>query len=143
MSLLQSIGSRQRQTAIAYLVALVAVIVAGWLGIIPGAGEAYPGQPLTTHPYRVAMAGIVVVLAAWLGLGVARIPPAIGGPVMGLGLLLLGGIATGGALAFAPYVLYPGDQYPVTFMWLLLGAPVGFVAWAIATFLGSRTAAVA
>ena len=54
--------------------------------------------------------------------------------LLGLGVLVIGGIVTGVILGFAPFILYPNDQYPVSFMWTLGGGPIGFVAWLAMSF---------
>ena len=53
----------------------------------------------------------------------------LGGWHLGLAALIVGGMVTGTILAFAPSILYPNDQYPVTFSWVMAGAPVGFASW--------------
>ena len=67
MDMFRSIDPRQRNGAIVYAGVLLTVVAAAWLGWVPGAGQVYPGQPLTAHPYRMTMAGACGLLAAWPG----------------------------------------------------------------------------
>ena len=84
---------------------------------------------MTSHPYRLAMAITMAGLATVLGMLSARWGDEAHNTLVGLGVLLAGGIVTGALLGAAPWVLYPGDQYPLTFMWLVVGAPVGLAVW--------------
>ena len=127
-----------QRAAVLYVVLILAVVVTARLGLYPGVGDAHPGSPLFAHPYRVAMAATVAVLAALLGAGSAVVGSATGSRFLGFAALLAGGILTGLLLSAAPFLLYPGDQYPVSFLWVMLGAPLGFVSWAIGATLLKR-----
>ena len=101
--------ARLKRYGALYAGAVVAVVALANLGWIPGRGE--PGQGLFQHPYRLSMHGLVA--------------------------LFVGGVLTGVALEFTPYILYPDDQYSVAFLWLISGAPIGMIAWGAFTF-GAR-----
>ena len=138
--------SRLFQVAgIGYLVFLVVVVVIARLGLLPGFGERIASESLWDHPYRLAMAIVTLVFALDLGIGSAMLGVVRRNWRLGLFTLIGGGVLTGFVLAFAPSLLYANDQYPVTFMWLTLGAPVGFLSWlavtAFSRVLGNRTAA--
>ncbi|HJO04370.1 MAG TPA: hypothetical protein QGG47_10385 [Acidobacteriota bacterium] len=75
------------------------------------------------------MAVVVLTLAIGLGGLCAWIGSSAHSWVIGLAALLLGGVVTGALLGLAPWILYPDDRYPVAFMWLLAGAPIGFLSW--------------
>jgi hypothetical protein len=110
-------------------VALVAlVVVVAQLGLIPGVGEISEGGSFA-HPYRLAMVSAVLAFAVFLGALSAWAGAVLGGWHLGLAALIVGGVVTGGVLTFAPSILYPNDQYPVTFSWVMLGAPVAFATW--------------
>jgi len=115
-----------------YLGLVILVVLAAHAGLYPGASSAYSADAVTAHPYRLAMAITMVVLAGALGVLSARWGREAHTTVVGLGVLLAGGIVTGALLGAAPWVLYPGDQYPLTFMWLMVGAPVGLAVWLLA-----------
>ena len=114
-----------------YLAAVVVLVVAAQLGVVPGAFERPSAEG--PHVYRVVMTGCVLVLAVTLGALSAWIGRVSAAWHLGFGALVLGGMATGALLAFAPMILYPADQYPVTFGWLMLGAPTGFLTWLAGT----------
>ena len=115
-----------------YLGVVILVVLAAHGGLYPGATSAYAADSIRSHPYRLAMAITMVALAAALGLLSARWGREAHTILVGLGVLLAGGIVTGALLGAAPWVLYPGDEYPLTFMWLLVGAPVGLAVWLLA-----------
>ena len=115
-----------------YAGVVVAVVVLANLGWVPGSGE--PGQGLLQHPYRLSMGVVTVILASSLGAWSAAFGTLRGGRMYGLAALLVGGILTGVALEFTPYILYPDDQYSVAFLWLISGAPMGMIAWGAFTF---------
>lgn len=127
----KTIARLKRYGAI-YAAAVVAVVVLANLGWVPGSGE--PGQGLFQHPYRLSMSVITVILASSLGAWSAGFGIFRGGWMSGLAALFIGGILTGVALEFTPYILYPDDQYSVAFLWLMSGAPVGMIAWGAFTF---------
>ena len=79
------------------------------------------------------MRGAVVLLAVVLGALTAWVGEALGGWHLGLAALIVGGMVTGTILAFAPSILYSNDQYPVTFSWVMAGAPIGFTTWLACT----------
>ena len=54
---------------------------------------------------------------------------------IGFAALAVGGLATGAALSFTPAVLYSNDQYPVSFGWVVGGAPMAVGSWLIATLV--------
>ncbi len=135
--MLHAATQRLTRTGIVYLVLLAAVMIAATAGFFPGAGEVGPSERVLGHPYRISMGIATLVLAVYLGAWSAVLGRVRGRWLVGLASLIAGGAVTGIVLGFAPYVLYPGDQYPVTFMWLLGGAPVGFATW-LACTLGSR-----
>jgi hypothetical protein len=118
---------------VGYFVLVAAVVLSARVGLYPGVGTTFEGESITAHPYRLAMVITLVLLAGLLGYLASRWGSGEGGLVMGLGALLAGGIITGALLGAAPWFLYPGDQYPVSFMWLLVGAPVGLLSWLAAT----------
>ncbi len=112
-----------------YVGVVVVVVMVAWVGLFPGTGERFPSDPPYGHPYRVSMAAVVLTLAVALGGLCAWIGSSAHSWMMGLAALLLGGIVTGAFLGMAPWILYPNDQYPVAFMWLVAGAPAGFLSW--------------
>ncbi len=112
-----------------YIGVVIAVVMLAWVGLFPGTGERFPGDPTFGHPYRVSMSAVVLSLAIGLGALCAWIGSSAQSWMIGLATLLLGGIVTGSLLNFAPWILYPNDQYPVAFMWLIGGAPTGFLSW--------------
>jgi len=118
-----------------YLGLVVLVVLAAHAGLYPGATSAYAADSMTSHPYRLAMAITMAGLATVLGMLSARWGDEAHNTLVGLGVLLAGGIVTGALLGAAPWVLYPGDQYPLTFMWLVVGAPVGLAVWLLARVL--------
>ena len=131
---------QEHAVALAYALLVAAVVAVARAGLFPGTGEAFDGT-FFHHPYRLSMAATGGVLAVGLGtaagwIGVRRKSLLLGGVV-----LAVGGAATGVALSFSPPVLYPGDRYPVSFGWLVGGAPMAGAAWLAATLLlrrGSR-----
>ena len=124
--------ARLKRDGAIYAGAVVAVVVLANLGWVPGSGE--PGQGLFQHPYRLSMGVTTVILASSLGAWSAAFGTLRGGWMYGLAALLVGGILTGVALEFTPYILYPDDQYSVAFLWLISGAPMGMIAWGAFTF---------
>ena len=124
--------ARLKRYGAIYIGAVVAVVVLANLGWVPGSGE--PGQGLFQHPYRLSMGVVTVILASSLGALSAGFGILRGGWTYGLAALFVGGILTGVALEFAPYILYPDDQYSVAFLWLISGAPMGMIAWGAFTF---------
>lgn len=118
-----------------YIGVVIVVVMVAWAGLLPGAGERSPGDSILGHPYRVSMAAVVLLLAIGLGALCAWIGSSAHSWMIGLAALLLGGIVTGGLLNLAPWILYPNDQYPVAFMWLLAGAPAGFLSWLAGSML--------
>lgn len=137
---MSNIDPRLARGALAYLGVLAIVVLAAQLGVIPGSEErpATDAAGILSHPYRLAMVGAVVLLAVVLGGLAAWAGTVLHAWHLGLAGLIVGGVVTGGALAFAPFILYAHDQYPVTFSWVLLGAPVGFASWLTCT-LALRT----
>ncbi len=133
---------REQAAALAYGAAVVAVLAASRAGWFPGTGQAFDGT-LLHHPYRLSMAVTGNILAVWLGIVAALIGVRSRNWAWGLAALVAGGFATGVALAFAPSVLYPGDQYPVTFGWLAAGAPLAGATWLVATLALRRAARLA
>ncbi len=119
----------------AYVIAVAVVVICANLGWIPGTRQA--AQGLFTHPYRCTMGGIVVTLAVSLGAWSWALGTLRGKWVHGLAALIMGGFLTGVALEFTPYILYPDDKYSVAFMWMISGAPIGFIAWAVCA-VGAR-----
>lgn len=130
-----NLQSTSLRAILGYALIVVLVVIAANAGLYPGVGQAFPGQPWTAHPYRVAMAATLAVLAIMLGIIAASAGREIGSRIAGLTALLVGGILTGLALAAAPWTLFPGDQYPVSFLWVMLGAPTGLAAWLLASAL--------
>jgi len=129
-----NLDSRVTRAAAIYLGAVVLVVIAAQLGVFPGSLDV----PVETngafsHPYRLAMVGVVLLLAVSLGALTAWAGEMLGGWHLGLAALIVGGMVTGTILAFAPSILYPDDQYPVTFSWVMAGAPVGFASWLACT----------
>ena len=118
-----------------YIGVVIVVVMVAWAGLLPGTGERFPGDPMFAHPYRISMAAVVLTLAIGLGALCAWIGASAQSWTIGLAALLLGGIVTGALLNFAPWSLYPNDQYPVAFMWLLAGAPAGFISWLVGSML--------
>ena len=108
-----------------------AKLVAANLGLFPGTGE--PGGSLMQHPYRLSMAIVGLGLATYLGVWSARLGGRTGNWLLGLALLAGSGVITGVALAFVPSILFPNDQYPVTFGWTIAGGPVGLLSWLAVT----------
>ncbi len=123
----------------AYFGLLVVVLALAHGGVMPGVGGTYPATSVFAHPYRISMATAVVALAALLGAAAAIEGRARGGWAAGLAMLLAGGLLTGLALETTPWILYPGDRYSAAFMWLLAGAPIGFVTW-LAVVIGTQRA---
>ena len=136
-----NLDTRIYRFAIGYFaLAAVAVLVAR-LGLFPGTGEAFPGDPTLGHPYRLSMGVVIAVLAIGLGALTAWAGAVAGNWTVGLGALVVGGVVTGALLGLAPWIYYPDDQYPVAFMWLMAGAPMGLASWAAtsaALHLGRR-----
>jgi len=129
-----NLDSRLVRAAAIYVGVVVLVVIAAQLGVFPGGFEPpADGNSAFDHPYRIAMVGIVLLLAVSLGTLTAWSGEVLGGWHLGLAALIVGGMATGTILAFAPSILYPDDQYPVTFSWVMLGAPVGFASWLACT----------
>lgn len=130
-----NVRSISLRVGLGYALLVTLVIVAANAGLYPGAGETFPGQPWTAHPYRVAMAVTLGLLAGMLGLIAAGAGREFGSRLGGLTALLAGGILTGLALNAVPWTLFPDDQYPVSFMWVMLGAPTGLAVWLLASML--------
>ncbi len=129
-----NLDSRVTRAAAIYVGVVVLVVVAAQIGVFPGSLDLpMEGTGAFAHPYRLAMVGIVLLLAVSLGALAAWGGEVLGGWHLGLAALIVGGMATGTILAFAPSILYPNDQYPVTFSWVMLGAPVGFISWLACT----------
>ena len=128
-----NLDPRVTRATVAYLGAVLLVVVAAQLGLFPGSLERPDGGGVFAHPYRAAMVGAVVLIAISLGALTAWAGRILGAWHLGLVALVVGGMVTGTVLAFAPAILYPGDQYPVTFTWVTLGAPVGFATWLACT----------
>ncbi len=127
------------RTGFGYVVILVALVAAARLGLLPGSGEVLEGgHRLVAQPYRLAMGVGLVFLALYLGAWAALLGVARRSWPRGLAALVAGGVATGLSLSLAPWFLYPNDQYPVTFMWLLGGAPVGLITWIAVTLAWRR-----
>ncbi len=116
-----------------YVATVTGVVLLANLGWFPGTREAAQGL---THPYRLAMAVTVVMFSSSLGVLSAALGTLRSNWVAGLAALVAGGLLTGVALEFTPYVMYPDDQYSVAFMWVLTGAPMGLIAW-VAFTIGS------
>lgn len=121
---------REQVAALGYGLAVATVVLVARAGLFPGAGEAH--SPVG-HPYRLSMAVAGGALAVLLGVAAGWIGIRRRSRLAGVAALAGGGLATGVALSFAPFVLYPGDQYPVSFGWLVGGAPLAAGAWLIAT----------
>lgn len=129
-----NLDSRVTRAAAIYVVVVVLVVIAAQVGVFPGSLDRPDGaNSVFGHPYRLAMVGIVVLLALSLGALTAWAGGVLGGWHLGLAALIVGGMVTGTILAFAPAILYPNDQYPVTFSWVMAGAPVGFASWLACT----------
>ena len=116
---------------------VAAVVAVARVGLFPGTGEAFEGA-LFHHPYRLSMAVTGGVLALGLGTAAGWFGVRRKSLLLGVAVLAAGGVATGVALSFSPPVLYPGDRYPVSFGWLVGGAPVAGAAWLAATLLLRR-----
>lgn len=126
-----NLDPRLKRSLTVYLGVLILVVLVAQLGLIPGSHErpATDSSGLFSHPYRLAMVAAVLAFAIGLGTLAAWTGNSLHAWHLGLAALIVGGVVTGGVLAFAPYVLFANDQYPVTFSWVLLGAPVGFLTW--------------
>lgn len=129
-----NLDPRLIRAAAIYVGVVVLVVIAAQLGVFPGSLD----RPMETngafsHPYRLAIVGVVLLLAVGLGALTAWVGQVLGGWHLGLAALIVGGMVTGTILAFAPSILYPNDQYPVTFSWVMAGAPVGFASWLACT----------
>lgn len=116
--------------ALGYALAVATVVLCAQAGVFPGTGEAH--SPVG-HPYRLSMAAAGGTLAILLGTAAGWAGVRRRSRLAGVAALVGGGMATGVALSFAPFVLYPGDQYPVSFGWLVGGAPLAAAAWLVAT----------
>lgn len=122
---------RQEQVvALGYALAVATIVLGAHAGVFPGTGEAH--APVA-HPYRLSMAAASGTLAILLGTAAGWIGVRRRSRLAGVAALAGGGLVTGVALSFAPFVLYPGDQYPVSFGWLVGGAPLAAAAWLVAT----------
>ena len=136
-SLNQRQRTREQVVVLAYLVILATVVGSARLGMFPGMGEAFEGS-LLDHPYRLSMAVVVSILALLLGVASGWIGIGRRSLGCGVGVLVAGGFVTGVALSFNPFILYPNDQYPVTFGWLTAGAPLTGVTWLVTTLVLRR-----
>ncbi len=85
------------------------------------------------------MGVVSVVLASSLGMWSAAFGSLRESWMHGLVALFVGGVLTGVALEFTPYILYPDDQCSVAFPWLISGAPIGMIAWGAFTFSARMT----
>lgn len=126
---------REQVVALGYALAVATIVLGAHAGVFPGAGEA--NSPVD-HPYRLSMAAAGGTLAILLGTAAGWIGVRRRSRLAGVAALAGGGLVTGVALSFAPFVLYPGDQYPVSFGWLVGGAPLATAAWLVATLAMSR-----
>ena len=124
-----NLDPRLTRAAGGYLRLVVLVVAAAQLGLIPDVLDRPDSGSVFGHPYRLAMVAAVLLFAIALGALTAWAGHVVGGWHLGLAMLIVGGMITGAALAFVPSILYPDDQYPVTFSWMILGAPVGFATW--------------
>lgn len=121
---------QEHVVALGYALAVATIVLGAHAGVFPGAREAH--SPVD-HPYRLSMAAASGTLAVLLGTAAGWIGVRRRSRLAGVAALAAGGLATGIALSFAPFVLYPGDQYPVSFGWLVGGAPLAAATWLIAT----------
>ena len=128
---------QEHAVALAYVLLVAAVVAVARAGLFPGTGEAFEGT-VFHHPYRLSMAVTGGVLALGLGTAAGWFGVRRKSLLLGVAVLAAGGVATGVALSFSPPVLYPGDRYPVSFGWLVGGAPVAGAAWLAATLLLRR-----
>ena len=126
---------QEHVAALGYALAVATVVLCARAGLFPGAGQAH--SPVG-HPYRLSMAATGGLLAVLLGAATGWIGVRRGSRRAGVAALAGGGLATGAALSFAPFVLYPNDQYPVSFGWLVGGAPLAAAAWLVATLVLGR-----
>lgn len=126
-----NLDPRVTRAAGIYFGLIVLIVIGAQLGVVPGTFDRplLDGGGPSAHPYQLAMRATVLLLAVALGALTAWAGEVLGGWHLGLAALLVGGMVTGTALAFAPSILFPNDQYPVTFSWLVMGAPVGFASW--------------
>ena len=132
---------RQEQVVVlAYALTVATVVLCARAGLFPGTGQALPA---VNHPYRLSMAATGSLLALFLGAASGWIGVRRGSRLAGIAALAAGGFATGVALSFNPVVLYPNDQYPVSFGWVVGGAPLAAATWLVATLVMSRPAASA
>ena len=127
-------SKRLQGSAVGYAVFLGLIMAAALLGWIPGTDEVGSSGPLAEHPYRLSMMFVTIILAVGIGAWSALYGLEKDRLFLGLGILIGGGIATGVILSFAPYILYPNDQYPVSFMWTIGGGPIGFAVWLAVSF---------
>ncbi len=127
---------RQEQAVVlGYALLVATVVLCARAGLFPGTGEALP---FPNHPYRLSMAAAGGLLAVLLGTATGWIGVRRDRRLVGLAALAIGGLATGAALSFSPMVLYANDQYPVSFGWVMGGAPLAVGSWLIVTLVMSR-----
>lgn len=128
---------RQQEQAVVlgYALLVAIVVLCARAGLFPGTGEALP---FPNHPYRLSMAAAGGLLAVLLGAATGWIGVRRDRRLVGFAALAAGGLATGAALSFSPMVLYPNDQYPVSFGWVMGGAPLAIGSWLIVTLVMSR-----
>lgn len=124
-----------------YLALVLALVAASWLGLFPGMGDAFRGDRILGHPYRLTWGVAGLALGLYLGgwsalVGLASRPARAW--IAGLLMLCAGGFITILALAFAPWIYYPNDKYSPAFLWLLSGAPMAFLTWVVVTIVGHR-----
>ncbi len=112
---------------VGHALTVIAFVVAGRAGWIPGVGDV-PAESVTWTVYRVVALGVVVSLAVGLGAWTG-IFGTVWGWRWGLAALMAGGLVTGLLLSAAPMILFARDQYPVTFSWLIAGAPLAGAVW--------------
>lgn len=127
---------RQEQAVVlGYALLVATVVLCARAGLFPGTGEALP---FPNHPYRLSMAAAGGLLAVLLGTATGWIGVRRDKRLVGFAALAAGGFATGAALSFSPMVLYPNDQYPVSFGWVMGGAPLAVGSWLIVTLVMNR-----
>ena len=126
---------QEQAVVLGYALLVATVVLCARAGLFPGTGEALP---FPNHSYRLSMAAAGGVLAVLLGTATGWIGVRRDRRLVGFAALAAGGLATGAALSFSPMVLYPNDQYPVSFGWVMGGAPLAGGSWLIITLVMSR-----